>query len=50
MVKKKIDKKAFKYKGKSVHIQHEGDYVYLVSFDKKGTKKFSIKKDKDGNI
>jgi len=38
-------KKTLEYKGKQVHIQYENENVYLVSFDKKGTKKFSIKKD-----
>ena len=47
---KSTEKKSLKYKCKVIHIIYENEDTCLVSFNKKGTKKFSIKKDKDGKI
>lgn len=50
MAKQKIDKKAFKYEGKTVQIHQEGDKVYLTPINNKKTEKSNVKKGKNGSI
>ena len=47
MAKRKLQ--TLQYKGKKVYVHAELDEFYFVSFSKKGTKRFEIRKD-DGEI
>jgi len=49
-MKEKIDKKAFKYEGKKVHIEQEGDKIYLKPTIESELKKNSCKKENNGKI
>jgi len=49
-MKEKIDKKAFKYEGKKVHIEQEGDKVYLKPSIENELKKTAVKKENNGKI